>query len=168
MSRPPKRATVASTARVTSSALRTLACSVSTAPGPADSMLGRAAARWASLRPVMATCTPSATSARAIARPMPRDPPVTIATLPRRDCIAITIIHPMREVAIVGAGELGRVVAHVLARRDVVSSLVLVDESGRVAAVNALDIAQAAPVEGFATQLAGTTEIATVGGCAVG
>jgi malate dehydrogenase len=73
----------------------------------------------------------------------------------------------MREVAIVGAGELGGAVAHVLARRDVVRSLVLVDESGRVAAGKALDIAQAAPVEGFATQLAGTTDIATVGGAAV-
>ena len=62
----------------------------------------------------------------------------------------------MREVAIVGAGELGGAVAHVLARRDVVRSLVLVDESGRVAAGKALDIAQAAPVEGFATQLTGT------------
>jgi malate dehydrogenase len=73
----------------------------------------------------------------------------------------------MREVAIVGAGELGGAVAHVLARRDVVRSLVLVDESGRVAAGKALDIAQAAPVEGFATQLVGTTDIATVAGAAV-
>src|SRR5262245_57171405 len=98
---------------------------------------------------------------------MPRDPPVTMATLPRSDCIAITIIHPMREVAIVGAGELGGAIAHTLARRDVVGSIVLVDESGRVAAGKALDIAQAAPVEGFATQLAGATDLATVAGSAV-
>jgi malate dehydrogenase len=73
----------------------------------------------------------------------------------------------MREVAIVGAGELGGAVAHVLARRDAVRSLVLVDESGRVAEGKALDIAQAAPVEGFATQLAGTTDIARVAGSEV-
>ena len=73
----------------------------------------------------------------------------------------------MREVAIVGAGELGGAVAHVLARRDAVRSLVLIDESGRVAEGKALDIAQAAPVEGFATQLIGTTEIARVGGASV-
>src|SRR5437867_1464517 len=73
----------------------------------------------------------------------------------------------MREVAIVGAGELGGAVAHVLARRDAVRSIVLVDESGRVAAGKALDIAQAAPVEQFATQLTGTTDIATVAGSAV-
>jgi len=73
----------------------------------------------------------------------------------------------MREVAIVGAGELGGAVAHVLARRDAVRSLVLVDESGRVAEGKALDIAQAAPVEGFATQLSGTTDVASVAGAAV-
>jgi malate dehydrogenase len=73
----------------------------------------------------------------------------------------------MREVAVVGAGELGGAVAHVLARRDVVRSLVLVDESDRVAAGKALDIAQAAPVERFATQLSGTTELAKVAGASV-
>jgi malate dehydrogenase len=73
----------------------------------------------------------------------------------------------MREVAIVGAGELGGIVAHVLARRDAVRSIVLVDDSGRVAAGKALDIAQAAAVEGFATQLAGATDLATVAGSAV-
>jgi len=73
----------------------------------------------------------------------------------------------MREVAIVGAGELGGAVAHVLARRDAVRSIVLADESGRVAAGKALDIAQAAPVEGFATRLTGTTDLATVAGSSV-
>ena len=73
----------------------------------------------------------------------------------------------MREVAIVGAGELGGAVAHVLARRDAVRSIVLADESGRVAAGKALDIAQAAPVEGFATQITGTTDLATVAGSSV-
>ena len=35
--------------------------------------------------PVMAICAPSATSARAMARPIPRDPPVTSATFPLSD-----------------------------------------------------------------------------------
>ena len=89
---------------------------------------------------------------------MPRDPPVTMRHL------AAKRLHshynnrtPMREVAIVGAGELGGAVAHVLARRDVVRSIRSIDETGRVAAGKALDIAQAAPVEGFATKLTGTT-----------
>jgi malate dehydrogenase len=73
----------------------------------------------------------------------------------------------MRSVAIVGAGELGGAIAHALARRDVVRTIALVDESGRVAAGKALDIAQAAPVEGFATQLSGTTDLSSVAGAAV-
>jgi malate dehydrogenase len=65
----------------------------------------------------------------------------------------------MRSVAIIGAGELGGAVAHLLARRDIVRTITLIDESGRVAAGKALDIAQAAPVEGFATQLSGATDV---------
>ena len=73
----------------------------------------------------------------------------------------------MQSVAILGAGELGGAVTHVLARRDVTRSITLVDESGRVAAGKALDIAEAAPVEGFATQLNGSTDILHAGGAAV-
>lgn len=70
----------------------------------------------------------------------------------------------MEEVAIIGAGELGGAVAHVLARRDIVRSIRLVDDAGGVAAGKALDIAQAAPVEGFATQMLASAEIETAAG----
>jgi malate dehydrogenase len=73
----------------------------------------------------------------------------------------------MREVAIIGAGELGGAVAHALARCDAVRGITLVDEAGRVAAGKALDIAQSAPVEGFATQMNGTTDMSAVAGAAV-
>ena len=73
----------------------------------------------------------------------------------------------MRDVAILGAGELGGALAHVLARRNVARSITLIDESGRVAAGKALDIAQAAPVEGFATQLTGSTDVSVCAGAAV-
>jgi malate dehydrogenase len=73
----------------------------------------------------------------------------------------------MREVAVIGAGELGGAVAHVVARRDIARSIVIVDDGGRVAAGKALDIAQAAPIEGFATQLTGTTDIASAAGASV-
>ena len=73
----------------------------------------------------------------------------------------------MQQVAIIGAGELGGGVAHVLARRDVARSILLIDDTGRVAAGKALDIAQGAPVERFATQLSGSTDIATAAGAAV-
>jgi malate dehydrogenase len=72
----------------------------------------------------------------------------------------------MQSVAIIGAGELGGAVAHVLARRDVVRSIVLIDESGRVAAGKALDVAQAAPVEQFSTDLSGSTDVSSAAGAA--
>src|SRR3954470_9328872 len=164
MSSPPKRATAASIAPLTSSYRRTSACSVSTAPGPAASIRGRAADRCAALRPVIATCTPSATSARAMARPMPRDAPVTSATFPRSNCIAITISQRMQEVAIIGAGELGGATAHARAPSNLVRTTTLIDETRRVPAGKALDIAQAAPIEGFATQLSGATDVSLAAG----
>ena len=59
------------------------------------------------------------------------------------------------DVAIIGAGELGGALAHVLARRDVARTIRLIDDAGRVAAGKALDIMQAAPIEGFATRCRG-------------
>jgi len=70
----------------------------------------------------------------------------------------------MQEVAIIGAGELGGALAHVIARRDAARAIRLIDEKGSVAEGKALDIAQAAPVEGFATQLSGSTDWATAAG----
>jgi malate/lactate dehydrogenase len=65
----------------------------------------------------------------------------------------------MQDVAIIGAGELGGALAHVLARRDVASAIRLIDESGRVAAGKALDIAQA--------RLSGSTDISSAAGASV-
>src|SRR2546423_11335176 len=76
----------------------------------------------------------------------------------------ITISHRMREVAIVGAGELGGLVAHALARRNSAGLIRLIDDSGRVAEGKALDISQAAPVEGFATAIAGSTGLSAAAG----
>src|SRR5262245_13800282 len=73
----------------------------------------------------------------------------------------------MNEVAIVGAGELGGALAHVLARRDAVRSIRLVDDAGRVAEGKALDIAEAAPIDGFATALTGTTDLMEAAGAQV-
>ena len=68
----------------------------------------------------------------------------------------------MLEIATIGAGELGGAVAHALARSDIARRVVLIDDStetNTVAAGKALDIAQAAPVEGFATELSGSTDL---------
>jgi malate dehydrogenase len=73
----------------------------------------------------------------------------------------------MQEVAIIGAGELGGALAHVLARRDLARSIRLLDEKGRVAEGKALDIAQAAPVERFSTQVSGSADVSTAAGATV-
>jgi malate dehydrogenase len=73
----------------------------------------------------------------------------------------------MQRVAIIGAGELGGATAHALARSHLVRSITLIDETRRVAAGKALDIAQAAPVEGFATQLSGATDVSMAAGASI-
>src|SRR5947207_2670428 len=73
----------------------------------------------------------------------------------------------MREAAIIGAGELAGALAHRLARRDVVRTITLIDDGGRIAEGKALDIAQAAPVESFTTALVGTTDIARAAGASI-
>ncbi len=73
----------------------------------------------------------------------------------------------MREVAIVGAGELGGLIAHALARRNAADVVRLIDDGGRVAEGKALDISQAAPVEGFTTAVASSTGLSAAAGAGV-
>jgi malate dehydrogenase len=70
----------------------------------------------------------------------------------------------MRDVAIIGAGELGGALAHLLARRDTASSIVLIDDNGSLAAGKALDIAQAAPIERFSTRVSGARDLHAAAG----
>ena len=73
----------------------------------------------------------------------------------------------MDQVAIVGGGELGGLLAHVLARRNIASDIRLIDDNGRAAEGKALDIAQAAPVEGFASKASGSADLSVVAGASV-
>src|SRR5262245_23603350 len=73
----------------------------------------------------------------------------------------------MQDVAIVGAGELGGNLAHLLAARDVVQSIRLIDSAGSVAAGKALDIMQASPIERFATTVSGVTDISYAAGSTI-
>ena len=73
----------------------------------------------------------------------------------------------MREIAIIGAGELGGALAHTLARRHLADVVRLIDEHRLVAEGKALDLMQAAPVEGFATQLSGSTDLPSAGGAGI-
>jgi hypothetical protein len=61
----------------------------------------------------------------------------------------------VRTVVILGAGELGGALARQLAAADITQRIVLVDDAGRVAEGKALDIAQAAPVDGYTTKVTG-------------
>ncbi len=74
----------------------------------------------------------------------------------------------MRSIVILGAGELGGALARQLAAAQITSTVVLVDETGRVAEGKALDIRQAAPIDRYATAVIGTAdETAVVGADAV-
>lgn len=64
----------------------------------------------------------------------------------------------MRSIVILGAGELGGALARQLAAADFVRQVTLVDAAGAIAEGKALDIRQAAPVDGYSTSLVGTAD----------
>ena len=70
----------------------------------------------------------------------------------------------VRSIVILGAGELGGALARQIAAADITRRLVLVDEASTVAAGKALDVQQAAPVDGYATEVTGTGDEAAVVG----
>src|SRR5205809_700370 len=70
----------------------------------------------------------------------------------------------MSGIAILGAGELGGAAARVLASRDCVARILLIDAAAGVAAGKALDIQQSGAVEGFHTRLVGTDDVTAVTG----
>lgn len=70
----------------------------------------------------------------------------------------------MLRAAVLGAGDLGGLLAHLLARRDLVASVHLIDDNGSVAAGKALDIMQAGSIEGFATRLKGSNDVYAAAG----
>src|SRR5262245_23670410 len=72
-------------------------------------MSGRALARFTSLLPVTATCTPSATNAVAMANPIPRDPPVPSATFPFKALSAIQLLSATFDVPDTTAARIGDV-----------------------------------------------------------
>jgi len=68
---------------------------------------------------------------------------------------------------ILGAGDIGGALARQLAAIDLVSRIVIVDDLANVAAGKALDVAQSAPVDGYHTAMAGTSDVAAVVGAAI-
>lgn len=73
----------------------------------------------------------------------------------------------MSTAVILGAGDIGGALARQLSAADVVSRIVIVDDLGTVAAGKALDVAQAAPVEGCVTVLSGGSDVSVVTGAVI-
>src|SRR5215217_969405 len=168
-SRPPNRSTVACTARSTASARRPSAATDAACGPSCDSARSRSPAS----RPVIITRAPSATTARAIANPMPFEPPVISATFPSSAAsdgeplrTLVEYSTPMSFIAIVGAGALGGALAQRLASRGRVRALRLIDEQGGVARGKALDIQQSGAVDGFSTTLDAADAIDAAAGAA--
>ncbi len=64
----------------------------------------------------------------------------------------------MNKVTVVGGGNVGATVANVLARKDLVDEVVLLDIKGDMARGKALDTWQQAPIEYFSTKTVGTDD----------
>ena len=64
----------------------------------------------------------------------------------------------MSKVTVVGAGNVGATVANVLAHKDIVNEVVLLDLKGEMAQGKALDTWQQAPIDYYSTRLMGTAD----------
>ncbi len=69
-------------------------------------------------------------------------------------------------VAVIGAGQVGATTAHAIARRNL-ADVALVDIVDGLAAGKALDLLEAAPLEGWDVAVRGSTEYATIAGAAL-
>lgn len=66
----------------------------------------------------------------------------------------------MKKVTVIGSGNVGATVANVLAHKDVVNEIVLLDIQGDMAKGKALDMWQQAPVDYYSTRIVGTDDYA--------
>ncbi len=66
----------------------------------------------------------------------------------------------MNKITVVGAGNVGATVANVLAHKDIVKEIVLLDIKGDVAKGKALDSWQQAPIDYYSTRLVGSEDYA--------
>lgn len=66
----------------------------------------------------------------------------------------------MRKVTVIGSGNVGATVANVLAHKDLVNEVVLLDIQGDMAKGKALDMWQQAPVDYYSTRIIGTDDYA--------
>lgn len=74
-----------------------------------------------------------------------------------------TAFH-MKKVTVVGAGNVGATCANVLAHKDIVKEVVLLDIAGDMARGKALDTWQQAPIDNYSTRIVGTDDYAATAG----
>jgi len=70
----------------------------------------------------------------------------------------------MSKVTVIGAGNVGATCANVLAHKDIVKEVVMVDLKGDLARGKALDSWQQAPIDYYSTKLTGTDDYADTAG----
>jgi malate dehydrogenase len=74
----------------------------------------------------------------------------------------------LKKISIIGAGNVGATTALIIAQKNLVDEIVLLDIIEGLAKGKALDIAQAAPIDGFETKLIGTSNYPEIiGSCLV-
>ena len=62
----------------------------------------------------------------------------------------------MTKISLIGAGQIGGTLAHLIGTKELVDEVILFDVASGIAKGKALDIAQSSPVEGFNVNLSGT------------
>jgi malate dehydrogenase len=70
----------------------------------------------------------------------------------------------MSKVTVIGSGNVGSTVANVLAHKDLVNQVVLLDIQANMAKGKALDIWQQAPIDNYSTHVMGTDNYADTAG----
>lgn len=70
----------------------------------------------------------------------------------------------MSKITVIGAGNVGATCANVLAHRDLVNEIVLLDIAGDMARGKALDTWQQAPIDNYSTRVIGTDDYAATAG----
>ena len=64
----------------------------------------------------------------------------------------------MKKISLIGAGQIGGTLAHLIGTKDLVDEVVLFDVASGVAKGKALDIAQSSSVDGFNVKFTGTDD----------
>ena len=62
----------------------------------------------------------------------------------------------MKKISLIGSGQIGGTLAHLIGLKDLVDEIVLFDVAEGIAKGKALDIAQSSSVDGFSAKLIGT------------